>query len=92
MNMIVRDLQEKLKTPGVTIHATRIPPRATRHYRQTYPRIRIDLVLVHGPFAPELIERISRRLGIPKNYMFIGTPGDQFPHNFADLGGVRLIR
>ncbi len=56
-----------------------------------YPRIRIDLVLVHGRFGPELIERISRRLGVPKNYMFIGTPGDRFPHNFADLGGVRLI-
>jgi hypothetical protein len=23
--------------------------------------------------------------------MFIGCPGDRFPHNIADLGGVRLI-
>jgi hypothetical protein len=38
-----------------------------------------------------LIERLSRRLGVPKNYMFIGCPGDRFPHNIADLGGVRLI-
>lgn len=56
-----------------------------------YPNIRIDLVLVHGIFGPELIERLSRRLGVPKNYMFIGTPGDRFPHNIAELGGVRLI-
>ncbi len=56
-----------------------------------YPEIRIDLVLVKGSFGPELIERLSRRLGVPKNYMFIGTPGDHFPHRIADLGGVRLI-
>jgi hypothetical protein len=34
---------------------------------------------------------LSQRLGVPKNYMFLGTPGDRFPHNIADLGGVRLI-
>jgi amino acid transporter len=56
-----------------------------------YPEIRIDLVLVKGKFGPELIERLSRRLGVPKNYMFIGTPGDRFPHNIAELGGVRVV-
>jgi hypothetical protein len=56
-----------------------------------YPELRIDLILVKGRFGPELIERLSQRLGVPKNYMFIGTPRDRFPHNFADLGGVRLI-
>jgi amino acid transporter len=56
-----------------------------------YPRIRIDLVLVKARFCPELIERLSRRFGVPKNYMFIGTPGDRFPHSLSDLGGVRLI-
>jgi hypothetical protein len=48
-------------------------------------------LLVKGTFCPELIERLSQRLGVPKNYMFIGTPGDRFPHRIADLGGVRLI-
>lgn len=56
-----------------------------------YPEIRIDLVLVKGSFGPELIERLSQRLRVPKNYMFIGTPGDHFPRRIADLGGVRLI-
>ncbi|HKX26181.1 MAG TPA: amino acid permease, partial [Blastocatellia bacterium] len=56
-----------------------------------YPEMCIDLVLVKGRFGPELIERLSRRLGVPKNYMFIGTPGDHFPHRISDLGGVRLI-
>ncbi len=56
-----------------------------------YPRIRIDLVLVKGAFGPELIERLSRRFGVPKNYMFIGTPGNHFPHSISDLGSVRVI-
>lgn len=58
---------------------------------QIYPKIKIDLVLVKGKFGPELIEKLSQRMGVPKNYMFISTPGDRFPHNIAELGGVRLI-
>ncbi len=58
---------------------------------ELYPELRIDLVLVKGKFGPELIEKLSRELGVPKNYMFLGTPGDRFPHNIAELGGVRLI-
>jgi hypothetical protein len=56
-----------------------------------YPALRVDLLLVKGRFGPELIEHLARRLRVPKNYMFIGTPGDRFPHNIAELGGVRLI-
>lgn len=56
-----------------------------------YPQLRIDLMMVKGKFGPELIERLSQRMCVPKNYMFIGTPGDRFPHSIADLGGVRLI-
>ena len=56
-----------------------------------YPQIRIDFVAVNGTFSPETIELLSQRLGVPKNYMFISTPGDHFPHQVQDLGGVRLI-
>lgn len=56
-----------------------------------YPRLKIDFLAVQGTFGPELIERLSQRLGIPKNSMFIGTPGDRFPHRVEDLGGVRII-
>jgi amino acid transporter len=56
-----------------------------------YPRLKIDFLAVRGTFGPELIERLSQRLGIPKNAMFIGTPGDRFPHRVEDLGGVRII-
>lgn len=71
-----------------------VAPRLAEHLKlidRIYPKLRVDLVLVKGRFGPELIERLSRRMGIPKNYMFIGTPGDRFPHNIAELGGVRLI-
>ncbi|MDD2732912.1 MAG: APC family permease [Desulfuromonadaceae bacterium] len=56
-----------------------------------YPSLRIDFVAVQGSFGPELIEQLSKRLNVPKNYMFIGTPGDRFPHEIETLGGVRLI-
>jgi hypothetical protein len=56
-----------------------------------YPRLRVDFLAVQGIFGPELIERLSRRLHVPKNYMFIGTPGDRFPHRLEELGGVRVI-
>ncbi len=56
-----------------------------------YPNLRIDFLAVKGTFGPELIELLSQRLDVPKNYMFIGTPGDHFPHRIEALGGVRLI-
>ena len=58
---------------------------------EIFPEIRIDFVAVKGRFGPELIDRLSARLNVPRNYMFIGCPGDRFPHNLADFGGVRLI-
>ncbi|MGE0784264.1 MAG: APC family permease [Sandaracinaceae bacterium] len=61
------------------------------HIDRLYPQLRIDFLAVKGTFGPELIEALSQRLGVAKNYMFIGTPGDHFPHQIQDLGGVRLI-
>ncbi len=56
-----------------------------------YPQLRIDFVAVKGVFGPELIEQLSRHLGVPKNLMFIGTPSDRFTHRIESLGGVRVI-
>jgi hypothetical protein len=56
-----------------------------------YPKLRIDFVAIKGTFTPEMIETISEEMKIPKNNMFIGTPGDKFPHRVESLGGVRLI-
>jgi amino acid transporter len=71
-----------------------IPPDLADHLKtidRLYPQLRIDFLAVKGKFGPALIESLSRRLGVPKNYMFIGTPGDRFPHRIEDLGGVRVI-
>ena len=71
-----------------------IPSHLAEHLRvidRLYPELRIDFVAVKGEFGPPLIERLATHLEVPKNYMFIGTPGDRFPHRISALGGVRLI-
>lgn len=71
-----------------------IPPHLAQHLEEIdhlYPSLRIDFLAIKGIFGPELIERISLLLDVPRNYMFIGTPGDRFPHRIEELGGVRLI-
>jgi len=71
-----------------------IPPQLADQLHmldEVFPEIRIHFMAVRGKFGPELIDRLSGRLKVPKNYMFIGCPGDGFPHNLSDLGGVRLI-
>jgi len=70
------------------------PPQLADHLREIdrlYPNLRMDFVAVKGEFTPALIELLAERLDVPKNYMFIGTPGNEFPHRIEALGGVRLI-
>ncbi len=45
----------------------------------------------NGNFGPELIQELSDKWNIPKNLMFIGSPGGRLPYDLAELGGVRLI-
>lgn len=56
-----------------------------------YPEIDIEMVQLKGKFGPELIRGLSTKWNIPTNFMFIGSPGDQFPYRIEQLGGVRLI-
>lgn len=58
---------------------------------RAYPDVKIDFVVLHGEFGPELISKLSQEWHIPQNFMFIGSPGDHFPFRVAELGGVRLI-
>ncbi|MCG6948201.1 MAG: APC family permease [Acidobacteria bacterium] len=58
---------------------------------EAYPEIDIEYVEVEGEFGPELIDKLSKRWQVPKNFMFIGSPGDHFPYRLEELGGVRLI-
>lgn len=58
---------------------------------RAYPDIKIEFITRIGVFGPELIEELSQEWGIPKNFMFIGAPGNTFPYRVSELGGVRLI-
>lgn len=58
---------------------------------RTYPQIKIEFIEVEGTFGPELINMLSRQWRIPVNFMFISSPGDKFPYEVAELGGVRVI-
>jgi len=83
-----------LKVIHVYEHESDIPSHLAEQLKMIdhlYPELRVDFVAVQGAFTPQIIEAISRRYDIPKNYMFIGTPGDHFPHRIEELGGVRLV-
>jgi amino acid transporter len=58
---------------------------------EAYPEIDIEPVVLDGEFGPELIEELSRKWKIPKNFMFIGSPKGHLMYGLAELGGVRVI-
>eukprot|EP01126_Amoeba_proteus_P041844 TRINITY_DN4517_c0_g1_i2.p1 TRINITY_DN4517_c0_g1~~TRINITY_DN4517_c0_g1_i2.p1 ORF type:complete len:629 (+),score=80.25 TRINITY_DN4517_c0_g1_i2:186-2072(+) len=71
-----------------------IPPKLVENVKildRCYPKTRIDLLLVRGKFSPGMVDHLSRTYNVPKNFMFITCPGDKFPNNIAEFGGVRLI-
>lgn len=58
---------------------------------RAYPEIKMEYVSIVGVFGPALIDEICMKWGIPKNFMFISSPGEKFSYRVAELGGVRLI-
>ena len=58
---------------------------------ELYPDVDIEYVELEAEFGPALIDKLSKEWDIPKNFMFIGSPGDRFIYGLAELGGVRLI-
>jgi amino acid transporter len=58
---------------------------------RAYPEIDIEFIELEGEFGPEIIDELSKKWNIPKNFMFIGSPGDRFSYRISELGGVRLI-
>ena len=55
-----------------------------------YPKLTISLDLVQGIFSPAYVRRISKKMDVPPNFMFIACP-DEKMGNIQDYGGVRLI-
>ncbi|WP_281632655.1 APC family permease [Flavobacterium luteolum] len=58
---------------------------------RAYDSLDIEFIEIEGVFGPEIIDELSQKWNIPKNFMFIGSPGNKFSYRVADLGGVRLI-
>ncbi|HRP17647.1 MAG TPA: hypothetical protein PL128_06595, partial [Ginsengibacter sp.] len=92
--VLENEITQKLKIVTVLKEEQTLSETFIRDFEaidRAYPDLKIEFVEVQGTFGPEIIDRLSREWKIPKNFMFIGSPGDRFPHSVSDLGGVRLI-
>lgn len=58
---------------------------------RAYPEIDIEFIELEGIFGPAIIDELSTKWNIPKNFMSIGSPGNRFSYRVSELGGVRLI-
>lgn len=58
---------------------------------RAYPEVDMEYVTIVGKFTPDLVDRLSIEWNIPKNFMFISSPGERFSYRVDELGGVRLI-
>ncbi|GAB5440332.1 MAG: hypothetical protein Fues2KO_06810 [Fuerstiella sp.] len=84
----------KLKIVTITNDNVTVPenlPQELEILDKAYPEIDVEFVALEGKFSPELIQRLSEEWDIPRNLMFIGSPGGRMPYDLAELGGVRLI-
>lgn len=81
---IVNILTENESPPKKLMHEVDVLDRA-------YPDLDVDFIIMKGHFGPELIQELSSKWQIPKNFMFIGSPGDRFLYGIHELGGVRLV-
>ncbi len=88
------EITRKIKIVTVTENHERSAPEFKREFEvldKAYPDIKMEHVFIEGEFGPDLISSLSKKWKIPRNYMFISSPGDKFNYKVADLGGVRLI-
>lgn len=84
----------KIKIVHVINKGAKVPknlPLEVDFLDKEYPEIKVEFVVEEGEFNPNLIKKLSERWNIPINFMFIGSPGDNFNYKIEDLGGVRLI-
>ena len=68
----------RLKIVTVTNDNVQAPEELAQELQfldQAYPEIDIEFVQLEGQFGPKLIQELSERWSIPKNLMFIGSPG-----------------
>ncbi|MNL78619.1 hypothetical protein D3C87_2050540 [compost metagenome] len=51
----------------------------------------MEYITIQGIFGPALIDELSKEWNVPKNFMFISSPGEKFSYRVEELGGVRLV-
>ncbi|MCP4782283.1 MAG: APC family permease [Fuerstiella sp.] len=84
----------RLKIVTITNQEVQVPDNLVQELEfldQAYPEIDVEFVQIAGHFGPDLIQQLSEDWNIPRNLMFIGSPGGRLPYDLAELGGVRLI-
>jgi amino acid transporter len=99
INKVMRYIAENENTSRIKIvnilAENEVPPKKLMHevdvLDRAYPEIDVDFIVIRGHFGPELIQQLSSKWQIPKNFMFIGSPGDRFVYGIQELGGVRLV-
>ncbi len=92
--VLANEQTNHLKVIHVYAPGQDVPAQLAEHLSgidHLYPDLRIDFLAVEGEFGPPLIGALGGHLGVPNNYMFIGTPSREFPHRIEQLGGVRVI-
>lgn len=98
LNMVLNYIKEnehtnKILLVSVVRDENEIPERLKADVEvldRAYPKIDVEFVIKVGEFTPELIEELSQKYDIPKNFMFIGAPGKEFPYRIEQMG-VRVI-
>lgn len=58
---------------------------------RAYPDVDMEYITLVGQFTPALVDELSHKWNIPKNFMFISSPGERFSYRVDELGGVRLV-
>jgi amino acid transporter len=88
------EITRKIKIVTVLRDGESVPAKFLEDFEvldRAYPDIKMEYVTIRGVFGPELIEQLSRKWKMPKNFMFISSPGEKFSYKVEELGGVRLI-
>ena len=88
------EITRKIKIVTVIKNHQVASPEFRREFEvldKAYPDIKMEHVFIEGQFGPDLISSLSKKWKIPKNYMFISSPGDKSNFELSELGGVRLI-
>jgi len=93
--LYVRDNEQSMNVHIVHVYNPEVgpPPKLAEYVTlldQVYPKMTVSLDLVQGKFSPAMVQRISEKMGVPPNFMFIACP-DEKMGSIADFGGVRLI-